>query len=111
MLILDVIRRVNTEHEVKFLLAAYLETLPFYDVTRSLPDGITELPLRGMEDVRNRFEALLDVELSGEALHAGAHVHAIVREAAEIFGAALTRLQTLHANIVHVKTESVTLAF
>jgi hypothetical protein len=103
MQILDVMRKVNTENEVKFLLAAYVETLPFYDFAHSLPHGVTDLPLAGMEDVRDRFETLLDIELSGGAAQAGERVHAIVREAAEVFGVALTRLRTLRTNM-HVPT-------
>ena len=95
MQMLDVMRRVNSGHEVRFLLSAYVETLPFYDFARSLPHGVTTLPLAGVEDVRDRFETLLDIELSGSAVQAGASVHAIVREAAEIFGVALARLQIL----------------
>lgn len=96
MQILDVIRKLNTENEISFLLSAYVETLPLYDFARSLPQGVTALLLTGMEDVRGRFEALLDIELSGSVRHAGERVHAIVREATEIFGVAFTRLRTLH---------------
>jgi len=111
MLVLDVMRRANSEHEVKFLLAAYLETLPLYDVSHSLPGGVTELPVASVEDVRDRFEALLDIELSGGAERAGEHVHAIVREAAQIFGAALTRMQSLHKTIPRATAPSAALMF
>ena len=37
MQMLEVMRRANSEHEVRFLLSGYVETLPFYDFARSLP--------------------------------------------------------------------------
>jgi hypothetical protein len=111
MQILDVMRKVNTESEVKFLLAAYVETLPFYDFAHSLPRGVTALPLAGMEDVRDRFEALLDIELTGGAAQAGERVHAIVRESVEVFGVALTRLRTLQRSVQMPVTRDVELSF
>ena len=39
MLIVDVIRRLNTTHEILFLLSAYVETLQFYDAANTLPAG------------------------------------------------------------------------
>ena len=111
MQILDVMRRVSTESEVKFLLSAYVETLPFYDFSHSLPRGVTQLPLAGVEDVRSRFEALLDVELSGGAAQAGERVHAIVREAAEVFGVALTRMQTLQKVATSTPERGIELTF
>ena len=111
MQILDVMRKVGSEGEVNFLLTAYVETLPFYDFGHSLPRNVTQLPLAGVEDVRGRFEALLDVELSGCAAQAGERVHAIVHEAAEVFGVALTRLQTLQKTAPAVTARSVELSF
>ena len=111
MQILDVMRKVGSEGEVNFLLTAYVETLPFYDFGHSLPRNVTQLPLAGVEDVRGRFEALLDIELSGCAVQAGERVHAIVREAAEVFGVALTRLQTLQKTAPAVSARSVELSF
>lgn len=111
MQMLDVMRRVNCEHEVRFLLSAYVETLQFYDSARSLPQGVTVLPLAGLEDVRERFEALLDLDLSGSAVHSGERVHAIVREAVEVFGAALARLQILQKAAKAAPEHSVELNF
>jgi hypothetical protein len=111
MQMLDVMRRVNSEHEVRFLLSAYVETLRFYDAGRSLPQGVTMLPLAGVDDVRERFEALLDIDLCGSAAHRSECVHAIVREAAEIFGAALGRLQILQKRVEAVPVRDVELGF
>ncbi len=97
MHILEVMRRLHHESEVAFLLSAYAETLQHLDGGSSLPKGVATLPLRGVDDVRYRFEALLDVELNGNAARSGNPVHAIVREAVEIFGMGLTRMQSLAA--------------
>ena len=90
MLIVDVMRRLNTEHEVAFLLTAYIETLPFYDAAKHLPRGVTELPLKDADDIESRFNELLVFAHS----HCGTQ-NAMAREATEIFSVAFTRLQTL----------------
>ena len=59
--------------------------------------GVTALPVAGVDDVRGRFEALLDLELSGCAAPGGVHAQAVVHEAAEVFGSALARMQALQA--------------
>lgn len=69
------------------------------------------MPLAGVGDVRNRFEALLDIELCGSAVKASERVHAIVRETAEIFGAALTRLHAIQNRVEIAKTRDVALGF
>ena len=95
MLIVDVMRRLNTEHEIAFLLTAYVETLQFYKSAKRLPPGVATLPINGPHDIEMRFTALLDAELSGLAsLHCDSN-GTIAREATEIFGAALTRMQAL----------------
>ena len=95
MFISDVIRRLNTEHEIRFLLTAYIETLQFYDSAKRLPPGVGKLPLRGVEDIEARFTELLGAELCGLARSHCDTQGAIAREATEIFGAAFTRLQVL----------------
>lgn len=111
MQILEVMRRMNSETEVTFLLSAYAETLQQYDIGHNLPHGVASLPVRGVDDVRNRFEALLEVELGGAPALADGRAHAIVREAAEIFGVALARMQTLHVKKQDVLPRPVELAF
>ncbi|HTD89545.1 MAG TPA: hypothetical protein VK663_02700 [Burkholderiales bacterium] len=95
MQIIDVMRRLNTEHEVRFLLTAYLETLQSHNADRRLPPGVAALPIRDTADVEARFTELLGAELSGLARSHCDTQGAIAREATEIFGAAFTRLQTL----------------
>jgi hypothetical protein len=95
MQMLDIMRRLNSENAVRFLLSAYAESLQRHDHGRGLPGGVTTLPVAGVEDVRGRFEALLDAELGGGAALAGTHAQAIVHEAAEVFGIGLARMQAL----------------
>ena len=95
MQVIDVIHRLNTEHEIRFLLTAYIETLQFYDAAKRLPSGVTTLPLKGVEDIEARFTELLGEELSGLARSHCYTQGAIAREATEVFGAAFTRLQAL----------------
>lgn len=95
MQVVDVLHRLNTEHEIRFLLTAYIETLQFYEATKWLPSGVAALPLTGVEDIEVRFTELLGAELSGLARSHCATQGAIAREATEVFGAAFTRLQVL----------------
>lgn len=98
MLIVDVMRRLNSEHEVCFLLSAYLETLHFHSPEKYLPPGVTDLPLRGAEDVEERFTELLGAELTGLARAQSDTRGAIAKEATEIFGVACGRIQALRDN-------------
>ena len=98
MQVIDVMRRLNSEQEIRFLLTAYLETLRAGGADKRLPPGVATLPLNDAEDIESRFTELLGAELTGLA-----HSHcdtqgAIAREATQIFGAAFTRLQTLRDN-------------
>lgn len=95
MQIIDVMRRLNTEHEINFLLTAYVETLQFCDSAKRLPSGVGMLPIRDAEDIEARFTELLGAELCGLARSHCDTQGAIAREATEIFGAAYTRLQAL----------------
>ena len=95
MLITDVIRRLNTEHEIGFLLTAYMESLQFYDAGKRLPPGVVTLPLRGAVDIEARFKELLAAQLCGLACPHSDTQGAIASEVTEIFGAAYARLQTL----------------
>lgn len=95
MQIIDVMRRLNTVHEINFLLTAYIESLQFYDAANRLPPGVGSLPIRDAEDIETRFTELLGAELCGLARSHCDTQGAIAREATEIFGAAYTRLQAL----------------
>jgi hypothetical protein len=94
MMISDVILEANTEHEVFFLLTAYVESLRYCDKLGTLPHNLTRLPLSGMGEVQNKFVGLR-AALIAEGKDYGPGTHAILREAADIFGAAVDRLDWL----------------
>jgi hypothetical protein len=95
MMLIDVLRHLNTEHELRFLLAAYLENLQSRHVENQLPLGVAALPLKGTQDIEARFAELLGAALCGLARGQCDTQTAIAREATEIFGAAVKRLHTL----------------
>jgi hypothetical protein len=95
MMIRDVMHRLNTEHEIRFLLTAYVETLQSYRSAQRLPPAVMLLPLKNAADIEARFNELLGAELCGLASLPNDTQGAIAREATEIFGAAFTRLQVL----------------
>ncbi len=94
MMINDVIRDAATEHEIYFLLTAYVEAVRYCDKLNHLPEAMGNLPLAGMDDVRLRIEKLKTglgkphPELAGED-------HAMIKEAMDIFETALNRLRSL----------------
>ena len=96
MQLIDVMRRLNTEHEIRFLLTAYLETLQSNCAEKRLPPGVAALPIRDAADIEDRFTELLGAELCGLARSHCDTQGAIAREATEIFGAAFKRLRALH---------------
>lgn len=91
----DVICRLKTEHEVHFLLTAYVETLQFCGATTWLPPGVAALPLQGFEDIEARFNALLDTECCGSECAQRDRQKSIASEVTEIFGVAVARLKVL----------------
>lgn len=97
MQLVDVMRRLNTEHEIRFLLTAYLETLRSRDASDRLLPRVAALPLRDAQDIQARFSELLNAQWCAHARSPGDTPDFIEREATEIFGAAVTRLHTLHA--------------
>lgn len=94
MMISDVILEANTEYEIYFLLTAYVESVRYCDKLSTLPENFTRLPLTGIGDVRTRLEGFgLALEKPSSSAHGRERV--TLREAADIFGAALDRLQWL----------------
>ena len=91
--IYDVIREATSEHEVYFLLTAYVEAVRHGDMLNCLPGPVRELPFRGLDDVRTRVDGLRG-EL-GQSLPRNSRSRVIVRESTEIFSEALNRLQSL----------------
>lgn len=90
MLMTDAIRDAATEHEIFFLLTSYVEAVRYCDRLDTLPPAMKDLPVSGMGDVVARMDALragLGATPREE--------RAVIREALEIFGAALVRLGAL----------------
>jgi hypothetical protein len=94
MLIVDVIREADNEHEIYFLLTSYVEAVRYCDKLTILPDPMRELPFVGMEDVQARIEALRG-ELGEPSREADRRDRDIVTEAMAIFNVALDRLVSL----------------
>ena len=95
MMISEAICRLNSEDDILFLLTAYVETLQSYHAKKRLPPGVAALPLKNTADIGARFDELLGAQLCGLARARFDTQCAIAREATEIFGAAMTRLQAL----------------
>ena len=87
----EVIREATSEHEVYFLLTAYVEAVRHGDLLSSLPGQVRELPLTGLDDVRTRVDGLR-AELGSTR---NTRTRVIVAESTEIFSEALNRLQCL----------------
>lgn len=91
----DVIREATTEHEVYFLLTAYVEAVRYGDMLNHLPGQVRELPLHGLDDVRTRVDGLRAELVRSSAPQTGDRSRVIVKESSELFSEALTRLQRL----------------
>lgn len=91
MPIRDAIQELNTEHEIFFLLTAYIETLCFCDKLSLLPWQLRALPLAGFNDVEARIDGLR-LQLREMASEADLRARAIIEETIEVFGTALRRL-------------------
>jgi len=86
----DVIREATSEHEVYFLLTAYVEAVRHGDMLGCLPEPVRELPFQGLDDVRTRVDGLkAELEL---ALPRNTRSRVIVKESTELFSEALNRL-------------------
>ena len=91
---IDVIRGAETDHEIYFLLTAYVQAVRHGDRLRLAPDLLARLPLHGMSDVQSRFEALVP-ELDKASRRLDSKGCLLIREALNIFGTALDRLTAL----------------
>jgi hypothetical protein len=81
---------------IYFLLTAYIDTARSSGKLASVPEHIIQLPLRGVADVRTRFESLLiELDVASKQLNDEACVG--IREALHIFGAALNGVRLLEA--------------
>lgn len=91
---IDIIRQAESEHEIYFLLTAYLEAVQFSDKLKLLPDSMERLPLASIDSVRERFRKLI-VELDKASKELNDNACAVIKEAMCIFNAALNRLESL----------------
>jgi hypothetical protein len=94
MTITDAIRESTSEHEIYFLLTCYVEAVRYCDKLSTFPEPMRELPFLGMDDLKDRVEALTP-RLDAEAEVSENRDLVIVREAIEIFSTAWGRLLAL----------------
>lgn len=93
-MITDVMREAESEHEIYFLLTAYLEALRFSDKLNLLPAPLERLPITGMADVGKRFEQLfIELDSASKGLNNNACI--VIKEALHIFSTAFNRLASL----------------
>jgi len=93
MLIVDVIREADSDHEIYFLVTSYVEAVRYCDPLRLLPMVVRELPLNDVEDVTIRVEMLRAILESPDAL--SDEIRLVLAEALDIFGMARHRLDAL----------------
>jgi hypothetical protein len=90
VLITNALRDATSEHEIYFLLTAYVEAVCYCDKLNMLPPAMKDLPVSGASDEVARMEALR------AGLGATPREERdVIREALDIFGAALLRLGSL----------------
>lgn len=93
-MITDVIREAKSEHEIYFLLTAYMEAIQFSDKLSFVPAAGEHLPVDSMHGVRTRFEQfIVELDRASKALNHDACL--VIKEAMLIFNTALNRLETL----------------
>jgi len=105
MMIIDVIRQAGDEHEIFFLVSAYIEAVRHCDKLKTLPEHMWTLPLAGTDDLETRTEGL-ESKLDGPSQPLPERERLIVCEAVDIFAAALYRLHALEQATPH-RQESV----
>lgn len=93
-MLLDVIKDAATEHEVYFLLQAYIEAIRHDDEGEVLPHPLRRVPLHRLCDLEERV-AELTQKLAGAGPCDDPVNHALMQEAHGILTAALTRLKCL----------------
>jgi len=94
MLINDAIREAKTEHEILFLLTAYVEAVGYCDKLHLLPGEMRDLPLAGFPDVKARVYGL-NLRLQGMAPGSDVTIRPAINEALEILNTAMHRLASL----------------
>lgn len=96
MTINDVIREAKSEHEIYFLVTAYVEAVRYCDRLNFLPEQVRDLPFKGVNDVKTRIDGLKAELGRSLAQKADSPSRAVViKETADVLGDALKRLQWL----------------
>jgi len=98
MLMRNAIQEARTEHEIFFLLTAYIEAVGYCDKLHLLPWQMRDLPLAGADDVKARIYGLR-LRLRSMTPDADGRVQLVVNEALEVFITALRRLASLRADV------------
>ncbi len=93
-MITDVIREAKSEHEIYFLLTAYLEAVYFSDKLNPQSELADILPIASIEKVRSRFEHFI-FELDRASKELNHEACLVLKEGMLIFNIALNRLETL----------------
>lgn len=90
----DIIRTADNAHEIYFLLTSYIDALRSSTRVDSAPESLTQLPLDGRDDVKNRFDKLM-VELDAASKGLDERGRIVTKEALHILGTALNRLASI----------------
>jgi hypothetical protein len=98
MLITRVIGEAADEHQVHFLVNAYLEAVRYCDPMGLMPAAIRELPFGGIEDAAARVRTIGFMLETKELANDQARV--VAKEALGILIAARRRLESLRADSV-----------
>jgi len=104
MLFVDVIRQADNEHEILFLLTAYVEAVRHFDPLHHLPGVVRELPFNSVEDVSARAESLGAILESPEALDD--KIRLVLAEALGTFAVARHRLEMLREDMLRPLLET-----
>jgi hypothetical protein len=92
----DLIRASASDHEVRFLLASYLDAVRHGREPNGLADSIISTPLTDIDDVNRRIAALLG-ELDIASKRLDDRSCAQIKEALQVFATAFERMQCLVA--------------
>ena len=94
MIIANLIREVNTEEEIYFLLTSYIEAVRYCDKLGFMPAQMSALPLAGKDDLQARFEKLI-IELDKASKRLDDKACVVLKEALAVFSTALNCIRTL----------------
>ena len=92
----DILRTAESDHEIYFLLTSYIEAVRFSNGSNAVPAELQRLPLRDIEDVKQRFDKLI-VALDAASRELDESRCVLIREALHILGTAVKRLRSLAA--------------